>query len=219
MRLTPFPAVLGHEGSGIVEKFDEKVKDLQTGDHVVLSYASCGHCESCLKGHPGTCHRFMELNFEGKMEDQTHRLHHHNHGVSTFFGQSSFGTYAIAHENNVVKVSKEVDLALLGPLGCGIQTGSGTVLNRLKPSFGESIVVFGAEAVGLSAVMAAKIAGCKHIIAVDVHDNRLELAKDLGATLTLNGKNVDVVAEIKKATEGGSHYAVDTTGVGPVIRD
>ncbi|MGF7535320.1 NAD(P)-dependent alcohol dehydrogenase [Bacillus mexicanus] len=216
--LTPFPVVLGHEGSGIVEKVGTGVKGLEPGDHVVLSYAYCGTCESCLTGHPGTCHRFNELNFEGKMEDHTHRLHHHDHGVSTFFGQSSFGTYAIAHERNVVKVNKDVDLALLGPLGCGIQTGSGTVLNRLKPKFGESIVIFGAGAVGLSAVMAAKIVGCKHIIAVDIHDNRLELAKEIGATLVLNGKKVDVVDEIKKATDGGTHYAVDTTGVSPLIR-
>lgn len=216
--LSPFPAVFGHEGSGIVEKIGSNVQYVQPGDHVVLSYAYCGHCESCLTGHPGTCERFNELNFDGKMDDHTHRLHQHNHGLSTFFGQSSFGTFAIANERNVVKVDKDVDLALLGPLGCGIQTGSGTVLNKLKPNFGESIVIFGAGAVGLSAVMAAKIVGCKHIIAVDVHDSRLALAKELGATLVLNGKEVDVVKEIKEATKGGSHYAIDTTGVPAVVK-
>lgn len=118
----------------------------------------------------------------------------------------------------MVKVDKDVDLALLGPLGCGIQTGSGTVLNKLRPAFGTSIAVYGCGAVGLSAIMAAKIAGCKDIIAIDVHDNRLELAKELGATLALNGKHVDVVKEIKEATGGGTHYAVETTGVPPVVR-
>ncbi len=111
-----------------------------------------------------------------------------------------------------------MDLALLGPLGCGIQTGAGTVLNRLKPAFGSSIVIYGAGAVGLSAVMAAKIIGCQYIIAVDVHDSRLELAKALGATHVFNGKDVDVVTEIKKITDGGSHYAIETTGVPLVVK-
>lgn len=152
------------------------------------------------------------------MEDHTHRLHQHDHEVSTFFGQSSFSTYAIVNERNVVKVDKDVDLALLGPLGCGIQTGSGTVFNKLKPEFGSTIAIFGCGAVGLSAIMAAKIAGCERIIAVDVHDSRLELAKELGATDVYNGTKVDVVKEIKAITKGGTNYAIDTTGVPPVVR-
>ncbi|WKA52433.1 NAD(P)-dependent alcohol dehydrogenase [Planococcus liqunii] len=216
--LSPFPAVLGHEGSGVVEKVGSAVTSIEAGDHVVLSFAYCGHCENCLTGHPTVCLNFNELNFGGKMQDGTNRIHHHDHAVSTFFGQSSFGTFAVTNERNVVKVDKEVDLTLLGPLGCGIQTGAGTVLNRIKPEFGSSIAVFGSGAVGLSAVMAAKIAGCLNIIAVDIHDNRLELAKELGATHTLNGKIVDVVNEIKEITGGGTHYAVETTGVPPVVK-
>lgn len=216
--LSPFPAVLGHEGAGIVEKVGSAVTTIEAGDHVVLSFAYCGHCENCLTGHPTVCLNFNDLNFGGKMQDGTNRIHHHDHAVSTFFGQSSFGTFAVTNERNVVKVDKEVDLTLLGPLGCGIQTGAGTVLNRLKPEFGSSIAVFGSGAVGLSAIMAAKIAGCLNIIAVDIHDNRLELAKELGATHILNGKNVDVVQEIKAITGGGLHYAVETTGVPPVVK-
>ena len=170
-----------------------------------------------VSGHPSYCNRFIELNFGGKMEDGTHRLHQHNHGISTFFGQSSFGTFVISHERNVVKVDKDVDVALLGPLGCGIQTGSGAVLKALKPEFGTSIAIYGCGAVGLSAVMAAKIAGCKNIIAVDIHPNRLELAKELGATHALNSKEVDVVEEIISITNGGSHYAVEATGVPAVV--
>lgn len=115
-------------------------------------------------------------------------------------------------------MDKEVDLALLGPLGCGIQTGAGTVLNKIKPEFGATIAIYGAGAVGLSAIMAAKIVGCKTIIAVDIHDSRLELAKELGATHTFNGTKVDVVKEIKELTKGGTKYAVDTTGFPPVVR-
>ena len=218
MAIAPLPAVLGHEGAGIVEQVGEGVKDIEPGDHVVLSFAHCGVCSNCLTGHPTVCETFNDLNFGGVQDDYTTRLSKENEKLSTFFGQSSFGTYAIAHERNVVKVDKDVDLTLLGPLGCGIQTGSGTVLNRLKPEFGSSIVIYGCGAVGLSAVMAAKIVGCQHIIAVDVHDNRLSLAKELGATHVLNGRHVDVVAEVKAITNGGSHYAVETTGVPPVVK-
>lgn len=218
MGITPYPVVLGHEGAGIVEKVGEGVRTIQPGDHVVLSYASCGHCENCLTGHPSVCVDFNLLNFGGKAEDDTHRLHQSGQDLSTFFGQSSFGTYAIANERNVVKVDKDVDLALLGPLGCGIQTGSGTVLNKLKPEFGSSIAIYGTGAVGLSAIMAAKITECKHVIAIDIHQSRLELAKELGATHVINSKESDVVEEIKKITNGGTHYGIDTTGVPVVVR-
>ena len=216
--IAPFPIVLGHEGSGVVDAVGASVSDLQVGDHVVLSFAHCGNCGHCLTGHPTVCDTFNELNFGGAMDDGSHRLAQDGEALATFFGQSSFATYAIAKSRNAVKVDPEVDLALLGPLGCGIQTGAGTVLNRLKPEFGSSIVIYGAGAVGLSAVMAAKIIGCQHIIAVDVHDSRLELAKVLGATHVLSGKDVDVVTEIKKITDGGSHYAIETTGVPLVVK-
>ncbi|KKK36509.1 aryl-alcohol dehydrogenase [Mesobacillus campisalis] len=216
--IAPLPAVLGHEGAGIVEEVGEAVTLLEKGDHVVLSFAHCGHCDNCLTGHPTVCETFNDLNFGGTHDDYTHRLSKDGQPLSTFFGQSSFGTFAIAHERNVVKVDRDVDLALLGPLGCGIQTGAGTVLNSLKPEFGSTIAIYGAGAVGLSAIMAAKIMGCKKIIAIDVHDSRLELAKELCATHTLNGKEVDVVKEIKELTRGGTNYAIDTTGVPPVVR-
>ena len=218
LAIAPLPAVLGHEGAGIVEAVGEGVKDLAVGDHVVMSFAHCGGCSSCLTGHPTVCHTFNPLNFGGVQDDYTTRLSSDGQPLATFFGQSSFGTYAVAHARNVVKVDPDVDLALLGPLGCGIQTGAGTVLNRLRPAFGSSIVVYGCGAVGMSAIMAAKIAGCEHIIAVDVHDTRLNLARELGATHTLNGAKVDVASEVKRITEHGSHYAVETTGVPSVVK-
>ncbi len=219
MGLTPFPVVLGHEGSGIVQKVGPGVKNLKPGDHVVISFAFCGHCEQCLKAHPTVCERFNELNMGGRMENGQTPLSQEKKPISNFFGQSSFGTYAIASEQNVVRVDKDVDLALLGPLGCGIQTGSGTVLNALKPEFGSSIVIFGSGAVGMSAIMASKIVGAKNIIGVDIHDHRLALAKELGATHTINSKQVkDVEGEIQKITGGGVEYAIDTTGVPTVVK-
>ncbi len=216
--ISPYPLVLGHEGAGIVESVGEQVSDLIPGDHVVLSFAHCGSCGNCLTGHPTVCDTFNDLNFGGIADDGSHRLSQDGQALGTFFGQSSFATHAVVHQRNAVKVDPEVDLALLGPLGCGIQTGAGTVLNRLKPEFGSSLVVYGCGAVGLSAVMAAKIAGCQHIIAVDVHESRLALAQELGATAVLNGREVDTVAEVRALTDGGSHYAIETTGVPAVVR-
>jgi len=216
--LAPLPAILGHEGSGIIESVGQSVTTLKKGDHVVISFSHCGHCENCLTGHPTVCETFNELNFGGKANDYTHRLSQNGEKLSTFFGHSSFSTYAIAHERNVVKVDKDVDIALLGPLGCGIQTGAGTVLNRIRPEFGSTIAIYGAGAVGLSAIMAAKIVGCKCIVAVDIHDSRLELARELGATHVFNGSKIDTVEKIKALTNGGTKYAVETTGVPSVVR-
>ncbi|GEK48228.1 alcohol dehydrogenase [Bisbaumannia pacifica] len=216
--IAPFPIVLGHEGAGVVEAVGAGVSTLAVGDHVVLSFAHCGHCDRCLTGHPTVCADFNELNFGGRMDDGGHRLSRDGEALATFFGQSSFASHAVVKAGNAVKVDPEVDLALLGPLGCGIQTGAGTVLNRLKPGVETSLVVYGGGAVGLSAVMAARLVGCRQIIAVDVLEERLALARELGATHVLNGKSEDVVERVREITAGGSDYAVETTGVPAVVR-
>lgn len=210
----PYPAVLGHEGAGIVEKVGTNVTTVQPGDHVVLGFTYCGHCDNCLEGNAGGCENMLTLNFGGKNKHGETPLHtENNQDVSQFFGQSSFATYATVAEGNTIKVDKDIDLRFLGPLGCGIMTGSGTVLNSLAPEPGSSFVVFGTGAVGLAGMMAAKIAGCYPIIAVDIHDSRLELAKELGATHTINSKQEDVTARIIEITGKGAHYALETTGV------
>lgn len=158
-----------------------------------------------------------ELNFDGGTHNHKSRLSQNGQAVSHFFGQSSFATHVVADAKNVVVVDKDVDLSLLGPLGCGMITGSATVLNFLKPDVGSSIAIFGAGGVGLSAVMAAKVANCYPIIVVDANNERLQLAQELGSTYVLNGKDVDVVA-VQKITHGGTLYSVRTTGVAPVIQ-
>lgn len=205
------PAVLGHEGAGIVEKVGSEVTELQQGDHVVVSFASCGTCDNCLADHPAHCRNYGELNLNSHIDQNTNTL------VSRFFGQSSFATYSLVHERNIVKIDQDIDLALAAPLGCGLQTGASTVLNVLKPESGSSIAILGVGAVGLSAIMAAKIAGCEHIIAVDLHDNRLALAEELGATATINSGNVNMVEKITEMTGTGVQHAIDTTGVDMVI--
>ncbi len=217
--LSPRPIVLGHEGSGVVEKIGTNVRKLAEGDHVVLTFDSCGRCPTCLGGKPSYCYEVQAVCFGGKRLDGTTSLACGNAAVhGNFFGQSSFATHALANERNAVKVRKDAPLELLGPLGCGLQTGAGAVLNSLRVGAGASIAVFGAGAVGLSAVMAARIAGASKIFAVDVVDERLALAKELGATHAIDGRRQDALAEILSATGRGVDFSLDTTAVDAVIK-
>ncbi|MDD3414908.1 MAG: NAD(P)-dependent alcohol dehydrogenase [Lachnospiraceae bacterium] len=212
-----FPVVLGHEGAGIVEKVGNAVEDFNIGDHVVLTIPSCGECEYCKSKKAFACKKNEELIFGGKMKDGTTRISFRRGTVNHFFGQSSFSKYVIVDARSAVKVDKDVELSLLGPLGCGFQTGAGTVLGFLKAQKGSSIVVFGCGAVGFSAIMAAKIAGCSQIIAVGGNDDKLQLAKELGATHIVNRKNTkDISAVIRKMT-GALNYALDTSGAPEMI--
>lgn len=216
----PLPAVLGHEGSGVVERVGEDVYKVQPGDHVVLTYRSCGRCANCLRGNPPYCLDLYDQNFSGARPDGSNALSRNGDTIhGHFFGQSSFATYAMASERNVVKVRKDIPLELLGPLGCGIQTGAGGVLNALRPEAGTSIAIFGTGSVGMSAVMAARVTGCARIIAVDVKPNRLELARELGATHTVDAAETDNVVEaVQEITGGGADYTVETTAVPEVLR-
>lgn len=218
----PIPGVLGHEGAGIVEKIGANVKKVKVGDHVILAPGACGTCEQCISGHPSYCVDFFKLNFSGRRPDGSCAYHdEHQELGGFFFNQSSFATYSLTNERSVVKVSKEVDLALLGPLGCGIQTGAGTVFNVAKPVVGDSIAVAGVGPVGLAAIMAAKVAGCTTIIAIDINDDRLAFAKELGATHTINSKNTVEVAQYirENLASNGIHHAIDTTAINGVMNE
>jgi aryl-alcohol dehydrogenase len=218
----PLPVVLGHEGSGIVEEIGASVKKVVVGDHVVLTYMWCGHCKPCLQGDLTYCNNFYMLNFGGvredgststyKSDDKRESIHDH------FFGQSSFGTFALVNERNVIKVPKDAPLELLGPLGCGIQTGAGAVINALKVTPGSSFAAFGGGAVGLSAIMAARVAGATTIIAADVVPSRLALAMELGATHTVNSHETDPVEAVRKITDGGADFTLESSGRPAVLR-
>ncbi|MEE9910083.1 MAG: NAD(P)-dependent alcohol dehydrogenase [Deltaproteobacteria bacterium] len=213
------PIVLGHEGSGIVEKTGARVTKVKPGDHVVLSYVYCGHCANCRQGLPAYCTQSVMGTFGGVRADGSTTLSKNGEKIhGNFFGQSSLATCALTYENNVVKVRPDAPLALLGPLGCGIQTGAGAVINSLQVKVGSAIAVFGLGSVGLSAVMAAKVAGCTTIIGVDVKPNRLQLAKELGATHVLCASDVNPTAEIKKITGDGANYALECAGNPRVFR-
>lgn len=219
--ITKRPCVLGHEGAGIVVEVGRSVTNVTAGDHVVMSFASCGQCDRCLAQEPAYCREFFIRNFSGTRADGSSTLHHPEQDEEVcgcFFGQSSFADFALVDQRNLVKVDKDVPLELLGPLGCGFQTGAGAVLNFLKPAIGSSLVIFGVGAVGAAALMAAKIAGCATIIAVDIHDNRLNLALELGAHHVINALHESPIERIKALTEGrGADYVVEASGVGQVM--
>nr|WP_205447293.1 NAD(P)-dependent alcohol dehydrogenase [Candidatus Frankia alpina] len=213
----PFPSVVGHEGSGTVVAVGEGVTKVAPGDRVAASFNSCGACPECLAGSPVYCVRFMELNFSGVGGAGTTPLHDGAADVGgNFFGQSSFATHALAHEINVVKVPDGIPLELVGPLGCGIQTGAGAVLNSLNCPAGSSLLVTGGGSVGLSAVMAAA-RGLATIIVVEPVAARRRLALELGATHAVDPAAGDVAEQVRAIIPAGVKYAVDTTAAAPVI--
>jgi aryl-alcohol dehydrogenase len=213
------PSILGHEGAGIVERVGTNVRKVRPGDHVVLSFMSCGRCRQCQCGEPAYCEKLDHLNFSSMREDGSVSAHGPRGDVGNhFFGQSSFATYALANERNVVKVPKSARLELLGPLGCGLQTGAGAVINSLKVKAGESFVCFGTGSVGLAAIMAARIVGATTIIGIDVVEARLRMAKKLGATHVVNSRKHEPVEAIRKINGGrGVDYSFDTTGIAGVF--
>ena len=203
--------ILGHEGAGVVERVGEDVKEVRRGDHVVLSFQSCGHCPSCRSRHPTDCESLYDINFGFHRSDGSNALRR-SFVRGHFFGQSSFATHVLATERNLVKVSKHLPLEILAPLGCGMQTGAGTVMNSLSVPAGASIAVFGTGGVGLAAVMAARIVGAHPIIGVDRVPSRLKLALELGATHVIDTRHESVTDGIRAATGGGVDYVVETTG-------
>lgn len=192
-----YPVVLGHEGAGIVLEVGQRVTHVSPGDHVVMSFGNCGTCSSCDSGEPAYCDQFPILNLVALNPDAD-PTHSQNGEVihGRFFAQSSFATHAISKASNTVRIDPEIPFHLAAPLGCGIQTGAGAVLNVLKPEAHNTIAVFGAGAVGLSALMAAKIINCREIIAIDINADRLEKASELGATMTINAAEVDDVFKL-----------------------
>ena len=215
-----YPVILGHEGSGIVEKVGKEVTQVKPGDHVVMSFYSCGVCDNCLRGIPTQCRNYAHNNLSGTRPDGSSHFTINGKHVADMFDQSSFTTTTVVRERNIVKVPKNLDLRTLGPLGCGYVTGSGTVFNTLKPKPGDTIAVFGTGAVGMAAMMAGKISGCTKVIAIDIVPERLALAKELGATDIINSKDTDAVKAVKDLTGGfGVDWAVDTTGVKSVMEN
>ena len=216
---SPLPIVLGHEGSGIVERVGSRVGKVKPGDHVVLSAMFCGTCSWCKKGKPDICSSTFSLNFFGTRADGSVTMQKNGEKVyASFFGQSSFASHALANERNTVKVPKDIPIDILGPLGCGVRTGVGSVIQSLNAKAGSSIAVFGTGSVGMNAILAASLCGCAKIFAVDIVEEKLTKAADFGATHTINPGKTDPVQEIKKVCTEGLDYSLDTTGTPEAIR-
>jgi aryl-alcohol dehydrogenase len=219
--VTSYPAVFGHEGAGVVHAVGSAVTDFAPGDHVVMSYPWCGDCANCRRRRLNYCLNARNLKNKGTRSDDSTLLAKNGAPVyGAFFQQSSFGTFALTQARYAVGVRRDAPLELIAPLACSGQTGAGAVLNVLKPNAGDSCAVFGVGAVGLSALMAAKVAGCAPIVVIDVHDHRLALARELGATHTINADAcANVVGDIRKIVEGGVHHAIDTSAMPKALRE
>jgi aryl-alcohol dehydrogenase len=213
-----FPRVLGHEGAGVVEAVGASVDGVEVGDHVVLSFRSCRACENCADGMVGYCGAGALLNYMGMRTDGSTTYSRGGSPVyGNFFGQSSLSMHAIAYADNCVVIDKSVDLTKVAPYGCGFQTGAGTVLNVLKPGPADSLVVYGVGAVGLAALAAAKHLGVGTVVAVDPLQSRRDVAAKYGA-VGVDPTGTDVVGKVKELTGGGATYAIDTTGISPVVK-
>jgi aryl-alcohol dehydrogenase len=215
----PYPVVLGHEGAGIVAEVGAAVVDVAPDDPVVISFPWCGGCGPCRAERISYCERARPLKSSGRRADGSTPISRNGEPVySCFFQQSSFASFAVAPAKDVVKIRQDAPIEMLGPLGCGLQTGAGAVMNVMQPAAGQSIAVYGVGGVGLAGLLAARIMGCDPIIAVDRLPVRLELARELGATHALESRGPETLAEIRRITGGGTDFALETSAAPEVFR-
>lgn len=210
----PLPAVLGHEGAGVVEAVGEGVTQVVEGDHVVLSWLpECGHCRFCLEGRPVLCENAFEAMFDGTLPGGALRLSQNGAPLYHYSYLSTFAERCVVPEGCCVRVEPDVPFAVAALVGCGIMTGFGAAVNRARVEPGSSVAVFGAGGVGLSAVLGASFAGAARVIAVDPVPLKRELARELGATDVVDPAAADPVESIRELTDGrGADYALDTAG-------
>ena len=208
----PMPAVLGHEGTGVVEEIGTAVTRVKPGDRVIISYPSCGVCPNCVEGRAYICDHAFPLSFAGTRMDGSKTITLNGEAISSaFFQQSSFATHSITLERDIVPVKEEISPEMLAAIPCGVLTGAGAVLNNFKAGPKDSLVVFGAGAVGLSAVMAGHLAGVSPLIAVDIIEERLNLALELGATHVLDAKQGSLSDRIRDIAPRGVDFSFETS--------
>jgi alcohol dehydrogenase len=212
-RPRPTPMVLGHEAAGVAEKLGPGVDDLAVGDHVVMVFVpSCGHCLPCAEGRPALCEPGAAANGAGTLLSGARRLHRNGAEVHHHLGVSAFAEYATVSRRSLVKIEKGLPLEEAALFGCAVLTGVGAVINTAKVAAGSSVAVVGLGGVGLSSLLGAVAVGARRIVAVDLSDEKLGLARQLGATETFNPKNANTIEEIKSATGGGVEFAFEMAG-------
>jgi len=212
-RPRPTPMALGHEAAGVVEALGPGVDDLVKGDHVVLIFIpSCGHCAPCAEGRPALCEPGAAANTAGTLMSGERRIFRDGKPIHHHMGCSAFAEAAVVSRRSVVKIDRELPLDEAALFGCAVLTGVGAVVNTGQVRAGASVAVVGLGGVGLASVLGAVASGARHIVAVDLSDDKLALATTLGATHTFNAADADIVAKVKEATKGGVDYAIEMAG-------
>lgn len=212
-RPRPVPMALGHEASGIVEECGPGVTDLKPGDHVVMAFVpSCGHCEPCMGGRPALCEPGAVANTAGTLISGARRIHWKGKEVHHHMGVSAFAEHAVMSRNSLVKVDKSLPLDQAALFGCAVMTGVGAVVNTGQVSPGSTVAVIGLGGVGLNALLGAKVSGAREIIAIDLQDSKLQLARQLGATQAFNAGDARCVDAVREATKGGVDFAFEMAG-------
>lgn len=213
VRKRVLPAVPGHEGAGVVVEVSDGVQGLEPGDHVVTVFvASCRRCRDCLQGRPNLCAASWSSRANGSLPSGARRLSTSEQTLHHWSGVSTFAEYAVVDANSLVKVDPSIPLDVASTLGCAVVTGVGAVLNSAHVAPGDSVAVLGLGGVGLSAVMGAVVAGATRIIAIDVNPDKLEFAKSLGATHSLDARDPEIRQQVATITDGGVDFAFDMAG-------
>ena len=214
VRPRPVPMALGHEASAQVVQVGEGVSDLKVGDKVVLVFVpSCGHCMPCMEGRPALCEPGAESNGKGTLLSGERRLHLGSQAVNHHVGVSAFAEHAVVSRRSCVKLEQDIDPVEAALFGCAVLTGVGAVVNTARVQPGQTAAVIGLGGVGLCALLGAVASGARDIVAVDLHDSKLAMARSLGATITVNARDPDAVAKVKEATRGGVDFAFEMAGV------
>ncbi|KZB71215.1 MULTISPECIES: S-(hydroxymethyl)glutathione dehydrogenase/class III alcohol dehydrogenase [Thalassospira] len=216
-----FPAILGHEGGGIVESIGEGVTSVAVGDHVIPLYTpECGECKFCKSGKTNLCQKIRETQGKGLMPDGTTRFSQNGKPIYHYMGCSTFSEYTVLPEISLAKINKSAPLEEVCLLGCGVTTGMGATVNAAKVQKGDSVAVFGLGGIGLSAIIGAQMAGAGRIVAIDLNEKKFDLAKKLGATDCINPKDYDKPIQdvIVELTDGGVDWSFECIGNVNVMR-
>jgi alcohol dehydrogenase len=218
-RIRPTPMALGHEASGVVVEVGPNVTTLAPGDHVVMVFVpSCGHCVPCASGRPALCEPGAAANTKGTLLSGAHRLSVNGQPIHHHLGVSAFAEYATVSERSLVKIDPSFDLTMAALFGCAVLTGVGAVVNTGQVPPGAKVAVIGLGGVGLCSLLGAKVSGASQIIAIDLQDDKLALAKELGATHTVNAAAADAVQQIRDLSHGGVDFAFEMAGSVPALQ-
>lgn len=218
-RPRPMPMALGHEAAGEIIELGEGVSDFEVGDHVVCTFIpSCGKCIPCREGRPALCENGAVSNEKGEMIEGGLRLSKEEDVIHHHLGVSGFSEYAVVSENSIVKIDPEIPYERAAVFGCAVITGIGAVINTAQIRPGSNVAVVGLGGIGLNAIIGARLAGANEIIALDINEDKFEIAKNLGATAVFNSSDENVIDDVKAYITGGAEYVFETAGVVPAMQ-